>query len=225
MPRSDAERARRSPSSCSPKNGYFISSEHIIGQSGVELECLYVPYSLEFEVVDSHYRLRRAVEGIRREGRVHEHGYQRGLPVVAVDYVWTEADNRQYREHSLAEEGEALDIPLGIGGVRIIALEVILVVNEIELDAVVFVLHDAYVNSVGAETVVHVEVCDIFEVIPELGRDTGVVGENDPHVKLVLVDILRERADNVGETACLDEGYAFGSGKKYVIHSVNSNLH
>ena len=64
-----------------------------------------------------------------------------------MDNIGTETDYRHYGKYSLAEVGKALDIPFEVGGIGRVALEVPLVVNEIELYAVVFILHDTNVDS------------------------------------------------------------------------------
>ena len=172
--------------------------------------------------MDRHDRLCGAVEGICGEGRVHEHRDQSRLPVVAMDNVGTEADNRQDRQNSLTEECKALDVPFQVRGIWVVTLIVELVVNKIEFDAVVLILHDANVNAVGSIAVVHIEVSNILEIVPEFSGDTGVIGQDHTDVELVLIDILRQSAHNVSQTACLYKGNTFRSSEEDIFHAVSS---
>ena len=130
-----------------------------------------------------------------------------------MDNVGTEAYNRQDSQYSLTEEGEPFDIPFQIGRIRCIALEVILVVNEIELDAVIFILHYTDMNALTSHTVIHIEMVDIFELTPVLIGYTGVIRHNNSYIELFLVDILRKCSNNVSKTACLYKRNALRSGE------------
>jgi len=130
-----------------------------------------------------------------------------------MDNIGTETDYRHYGKYSLAEVGKALDIPFEVGGIGRVALEVPLVVNEIELYAVVFILHDTNVDSLGALAVVHVEVSYVFEICSVFFGNAGVVRQDHPYVELTLVEILGESAHNISKTACFYKRNAFGSCK------------
>ena len=128
---------------------------------------------------------------------------------MAVDNVRTEADNRHNSQYSLAEERKALDVPLHIRRIGSVALEVVFVVHKVELYAVIFIFHYAYMKAVGPHTVVHIEVCHILEIVSVFIGNACIIGHYNSYVKFFFVEILRERSYNVSESAGLDKGYAF----------------
>ena len=139
---------------------------------------------------------------------------QTRLPVVAMDDLRMETNDRHHGKHCLAEEGEALDIPAQIRAVRGFAVEVELVVHEIELDAVELIFHDA--DMLLTAGVVHIEMVPVMEEIAVSARNTGVIRDDDTHIKAFLIKILRQCADNVSQTAGLDKRHTFGSSKQNV---------
>ena len=163
--------------------------------------------------MDSHYGLGGAEERVCGKGGVQENRYHRSLPVVTVYDIGAEAYNRQYRQHSLAEEGKPLYIPFQVGRIGTVAFEVILVIHEIEGDTVVFILHDADMDPLAPHAVVHIEVMNVLEFIPVLIGYAGVIRHYDSDVELFLVDVLRKCAYNVGKTARFNKGNALGSGE------------
>jgi hypothetical protein len=52
-----------------------------------------------------------------------------------------------------------------------------------------------------------------MEEITETRRNTGVIGDDDAHVKLLAVKVLRQCTDNIGKTTGFDKRYAFGRCK------------
>ena len=54
----------------------LVGREHIVRERGVVLEGINVPYALEFQVVDSHNGLSRAVKRVSCKSCVQEYGYE-----------------------------------------------------------------------------------------------------------------------------------------------------
>jgi hypothetical protein len=53
----------------------------------------------------------------------------------------------------------------------------------------------------------------VMEEIAVSAGNTGVIRDDDAHVKAIFVKILGQSADNVSQTAGLYEWYTFGSCK------------
>ena len=140
---------------------------------------------------------------------MEENGDKCGLPVMAVDNVGTEPDNGKYSENCLAEECESLYIPLYIVGIWSVALEIELVIHEVELYTVVFVFHYTNMNTFAAQTVVHIEMSNILEPVAVFFWNTCIIRHYNSDIEFIFVYILRKSACNVCQTACFDERDTF----------------
>ena len=172
-----------------------------------------VPYALEFQVVDGHDALGAPVEAVGGKGALEENGDHARLPVVAVDDVGVEADNRHCCENCLAEEDKALDVPTGGIAVRLVALEIIFIVDKVEVHTLIDIFHDTNVDIFHMLAIIHVEMADIAELTAVFPRNAGVVGENHTDIIVVVIQTFRKCAHNVCKTSGLDKGDAFGCSK------------
>ena len=166
--------------------------------------------------MDRHDRLDAAVELIVLERVVKHHGDQTGLPVMAVDNVRAEIKRREHREDRLAEEGKLLDILVDVA-VRMAARKIKLVVHKVEGHALILQLEQT--DILASPGKVHGEVRDELHLILVLLRDRHVFRQDHAHVKLVFVDVLRQRADDIRQTSCLDKRYTFRSRKQNLFHT------
>ena len=142
-----------------------------------------------------------------------EYGNHTGLPVVAVDDVRTESDGRHSSQHGFAEENKAFGIPHNGIRVGLIAFEVVLVVDKIEVNALIDVFHDTYMNIFRMSAQIHIEMGDIAELTAVFPWNTGIAGDDHTDIIFLLVQTFRQCADYVCQTAGLDKGYTFRCGK------------
>ena len=161
--------------------------------------------------MDGHDALDTLVERMGGKGGMQQYRDQTRLPVVAMDDLRMETDDRHHCKHCLAEEGETLDIPVQIAGVGRFAVEIVFVIDKVELDAVEFIFHDADVFLLTG--IVHIEVMTIVEEVAVSSRNAGVIGDDDTDVKAFLIQVLGQGADNIGKTAGFYEWYTFGRCK------------
>ena len=139
--------------------------------------------------MDGHDRLDAPIELVRLEGIMQINGYQTCLPVVAVDDIGPERDDGQRRKRGSAEKRELLNILEDLS-VRSITLEIELIVDEVEFDALIFHLEDADILLTPCE--LHIEMVHILHLGLILVLDTGILRDDDPYVELVLVQVLRQ---------------------------------
>ena len=172
-----------------------------------------VPYALKFQIVNGHDALGAPVEAVGGKCALEEYRNHTRLPVVAVNDVGVESDDRHCRQNRLGEENEAFNIPLGGVAVGAVTLEIILVVDEVEVYALIDIFHDTDMDIFHMSAVVHVEMADIVELAAVFPRDTGVVGNDNANVILVVIQTFRQCTYNIGKPAGFDKGDAFGSRK------------
>ena len=184
----------------------FVGSEVVAGKSGDILDILHIPLALELQVVDRHDSLDSLIELIVRKSLLEIYGNKSGLPVVAVDQVGAESDRLKGRQASLGEICKSGDLKERIIRVRFICREESLVVDEVESDPVLHGLE--YAHILALPVVVHVEVGDIFHLILDLLLHAGILRNHDSDIIVLRINILGERADNVSQSAGLDERYA-----------------
>ena len=79
----------------------FIRCKIIIRKSCDSLNSLYIPYSLEFQIVNCHNCLDSPEKFILLEGIMQIYRNKTCLPVVTVDHIRAETDNRKDRQYSL----------------------------------------------------------------------------------------------------------------------------
>ena len=166
--------------------------------------------------MNGHDGLDAAEELVVLEAVVKHNRNQTGLPVMAVNDIRAEIKCRQCREDRLAEEGEFFDVLVDVA-VRMVAREVELVVHEVEPHALVLQLKQSDVLASPGE--IHRKVGDKLHLLLVLLRNRHILGQNDAHVKFILVDVLRERPDHIRKTARLDERNTFRCRKQNLFHS------
>ena len=156
--------------------------------------------------MDGEYRLDIAEELAAAETVLQIDRDQSCLPVVAVDDIRLEADDRQCGKGSLGEESELLQVvePVAVG---LRAAEIAFVVDEIERDAVLDILHDPDVSVLSV--VIHVEMIHILKLVADLFLDAHIFRDHDPDVKILLVKTFRQSAGNVSKASGLDKRNCF----------------
>lgn len=168
------------------------------GQSHNVCEQLRAVLALELDVVDGEHRLDVAVFVRKAVIHVEINGRERGLPVVAVQHVGEEADERKHFGDSLREIRETLavvKVP-----VQPPALEIKLVVDEIIGYSVV----NRFVNPriLPAPAEVHERRTDKTHTAFERILDfLLVVRKNDSRVVTELFERFRQRARHVAQTS------------------------
>ena len=165
--------------------------------------------------MDSHNALYTLIELTACKAVVQINRDKACLPVVAVYHLGAEADNRKCREHSPVKIHELLDIPvmLSIGA---ITSEVILVIKEVELHAVILSFEHADILALACK--IHIEMADVFESVLILLLHAGILRQEHPDIIFLFIKALRQRAYNVCKTSCLDKRDAFARHEKNVFH-------
>ena len=175
-----------------------VDAEHI-------LEDLAAVAALILDVVDGKYGLDVLIERAGGEHQVVVYRHERGLPVVAVDDVRLPVQIGQHLEHGLGVIGEALCVV--ILAVDLAAGEVILVVDEVEGDAVRFIAEDAAVLVAPAQT--DIGVFEVIELLAPFLPDRGIQRAEHTHIVPLGGKRLGQRACDVAQAAGLDERGAF----------------
>ena len=130
---------------------------------------------------------------------------------MAVHDVRAEVEVHQRVDDRAGEEAEAL-VLVAAEAVDVGAAEVVVVVHEVERDALIHEGLDAAVLLAPAQ--LHLKLALELHVLGVLLRDGGVERQDDAHVVAALLEHRGERADHVGQTAGLDERDALGSCKQ-----------
>ena len=149
----------------------FVCCKIIIGQSCDILDCLYIPYTLEFKVMYCHDRLDIPEKFILLEAVVQIYGNKSGLPVMTVYNIRSESDNRKNWQYSFGEECKFLQIPCS-SIIRFGSAEIVFIVNKIKLNSFVLHVHDSYIAVLISK--IHVEMCDIVHFIFPFLFHTGI---------------------------------------------------
>ena len=194
----------------------LVRGEIIPGKPCHALNILHIPAPLKLQVVNRHHSLDAAEEFIVLKPFLQIHRNQSGLPVVAVNQIRAEIQNRERGEHSLAEIPEPLNLPSGIIRIRAEACEIILIIDEVVGDPVDLSLEQP--DILILPVVIHVEVGDVLQLVLHLLLHAGVLWQNDTNIIVFPVDLLRKRTDNVREASCLDERNTLRCCKQYFFH-------
>ena len=171
------------------------------------VEQLVAELALELDVMHREHAL-HVVAGIALAVELaQEHGHEGGLPVVAhADVALQLREELDGLADGLGEEREALAIvEVAVDG---IALEVGLVVEEVEVDAVVLEMLDAAVHAAPCQG--HVHLAQMLHLLLVLPGDGAVLGHDDRALGALGVERLGQRARDVAQAAGLGEGHGLG---------------
>ena len=182
----------------------FIRSKIVVGKSRNSLYCLHIPYALEFQVVDRHNCFYIPEKLILLESIVKIYRYKSCLPVMAVDNVRTESDHRKHRKHSFGEESKFLQIP-GRAVIRLRTAEIVFIVDKVELDSVIFHLHDPDITVLISQ--IHIEMSDVLHLVFPFLFHAGVFRKNDANIKITLVKAFRQRPRYVCQPSGFNKRY------------------
>ena len=167
---------------------------------------LYIPHTLELEVVDRDNGLHIAEKIALMELVLEQYRNQTGLPVMTVYNIRTESDQRKCRKRSLGEECKLLDILIDIS-VRLRSCKIIFIVNEIKLYTVI--LHFQHSDVLGTPGKIHIEMSHIIHLALPLFTHTEILWKNYPNIILLFIEILRKGAYYIGQPSCLDKWHTF----------------
>ena len=132
-------------------------------------------------------------------------GYQRGLPVIAVNHVGMPVQISGSFNDSTGEIGKTLSIV--IVAVNTGALEVILVVHKVVGDPVLLQFKKAAVWSAPGQ--LNVITLEKGHLTAPVVSDPLIQRENDPHIMPGLGQSLRQAPGYIGQSAGLDKGGDF----------------
>ena len=129
-----------------------------------------------------------------------------------MEHVRNKAHLRQRLQHRPAEIG----IPFALvaaQAVDIIALEILLVVHEIERDVVIHQLFNAHVLTTPAQ--IDIEEHHVLHLVAPFLVDGGIQGQYHAHILAGFANLLGQCAHHVRQSAGFHKGYAFGCCKQY----------
>ena len=158
------------------------------------------------------YRLDIPEERICRKFCLQVNRNQAGLPVVTVNDIRSEIDDRKHGKHCLVKENKLLNI-VPVVAVGIEALKIFQIVDEIVGNSLILIFHDSHILLSHHRAASHLKMADILKFIPILRRDTGVIRKNYPDIPLISVKLLWQRADNVRQSPRLYERNTLTCGK------------
>ena len=125
---------------------------------------------------------------------------------MAMHHIRLKTNDRQGRQGRPAEEAELFQIPVPVT-VRFRSVEIALIVNKIESDAFMLIFKNPYIAALSQ--IVHIEVIHIFHTVTPLLLDTQVLGDYNPYIKKLFVKALRQRANYICQSSCLDKRHCF----------------
>ena len=106
-------------------------------QSGHISNCIHIPTSLEFHIMNSVYRSHIAIELILPELSFQKYRNQTCLPIMTMNNIRLESDFRQNCQDSFGKISKFLRILINLP-VRCRSRKIILIVNEIKCDTIFF---------------------------------------------------------------------------------------
>ena len=125
---------------------------------------------------------------------------------MAVNHIRLKADDRKAGKRRPREEGKllqvAIPVSLGLG-----IAEIALIFNEVKGDSLIDVLKNSHITALSQ--IIHVEMIQIFHVVSEGFLDAEILGEHNPHVKILLIKAFRQGAHYVRQTARLNKRNRF----------------
>ena len=136
------------------------------------------------------------------------------MPVVAVHDLGRKVQRRDRVQHGAAEEGVLLALGL-VAAVDPVA-EILLVVDQIEDDAVHDQLFNADIGQTPAELAV--EMAEMLGLAGVFILDDAVIGGDDARVDIQRTEGLGQCADHVGKTSGLGQRHALGGGEEHLRH-------
>ena len=81
------------------------------------------------------------------------------------------------------------------------------IVNEVKGDSLIDVLKNSHITALSQ--IIHVEMIQIFHVVSEGFLDAKILGDHNPHVKILLIKTFRQGAHYVRQTARLNKRNRF----------------
>ena len=150
--------------------------------------------------MDRHNSLDAPEEFILLERVMQINRYKTCLPVMTVDHIRTEVDDRKHREDCFGEECKFLQIPR-CAVVWFRSTEVVFIVNEVDLDSIILHMHDSYITVLISQ--IHIKMGDIFHFVFPFLLHAGVFRQNNSHIKVTLVKAFRKCSCYIGKSSCL----------------------
>ena len=168
-------------------------------------------HALILQIVDGEHGL-----DVREERQVgilnfQQCGHHAGLPVMRMNHVGLEVQQRQGVQRRAAEETKAF-VLVAAHAVDIRTAEIELVVHKVELHAVLFQQFNAAVLTAPAQR--DLEVGHMGHLVNILLRHRRIQGQHHAHVVTLLRQNRRQRADNIRQTAGLDKRDALARRKE-----------
>lgn len=176
----------------------FAETEHVA-------EYLFAVNALILDVVDGEYVLYALIAlAVCVHRRVVDRDESR-LPVIRMDDVGLEVDVRDYLKYRAGEERKTLRVV--IVTIDAVALEIILVVDKIEYNAVYLRLEDAAVLPAPRDW--DGDMCDKLHLVAQFLLYSAVERHNNTAADKALAQCLGQRAGNVAEPTARHEGKSF----------------
>ena len=188
----------------------------VVGKGAVRQpqHVLYIPdakHALIAQVVDGEHRADGVILGqalILDAKQCRDHA---GLPVMGMNHVRHEGDQRQGIQHPPAEKGKALKL-VPAHAIGVVPAKVIAVVQEVVGDAVQVQLLNAAILAAPAQ--VHLKVHGVEHPALIALRNAAVFGQDDAHVMPLGGKHRRQGAHHVSQAPRLHKGDALTGGKQ-----------
>ena len=176
----------------------FAETEHVA-------EYLFAVNALILDIVDGEYVLYALIAlAVCVHRRVVDRDESR-LPVIRMDDVGLEVNVRDYLKYRAGEERKTLCVV--IVTIDAVALEIILVVDKIEDNAVYLRLEDAAVLPTPRDW--DGDMCDELHLVAQFLLYSAVERHNNTAADKALAQCLGQRAGNVAEPTARHEGKSF----------------
>ena len=167
--------------------------------------------ALVLQVVNGEHAAHGRIEGQVLVLNFQQRGHHAALPVVGVQHVGVEVNQRQHVEHRAAEKAVAL-VLIPAQAVDVGTAKVVLVVQEVEDYAVLFEhLHAAVLPAPAQLDVKMQQVLHLLLILLGNGR---VHGQHHTHVMSLFGQHRRQRAYHVRQAARFDKRDAFACGEQ-----------
>ena len=194
----------------------LIRCKIILRQSGNITNGFGIPFPLEFQIMYRDYRFHSAEKLSLTESLLHINRNQTGLPVMTMNHIRLKTDYRKSGKNRFGKICISLYFPDGRITVNLGPAKIVFIINKVIMNTVHFRLQDSHINPFPVE--IHVEMIDILHLILHFLLHTGVLRNDNPDIKILLVNAFRQRTHNICQTACLYKRNTFRRCKKNLFH-------
>ena len=126
---------------------------------------------------------------------------------MAMHHIRLETNHRQHRQYSLGKESISLDFPDRIICINLGTAEIILIINKIIMNPFNLSFHDSHIYIFPVE--IQIKMIYIVHLVLPFLLHAGISGKNHTYIKILLVNVFRQRTDNIRQSSCFDKRNTF----------------